>query len=134
MRYLKFLLLLSFFLLQYGTTYAWIFPEHRDIMRAGIEKLPSEKRQQLEALWKLARTGYENRLSPSVIFEGTVTSKSPIDLASWPAISGDHSVSGKDMLNIVLNSDWIDNVCEIAYELKLDLAAADSREIGRAHV
>lgn len=128
MRYLRFLLLLSFFLFQYGTTYAWIFPEHRDIMRAGIEKLSPEKRQQLEALWKLARTGYENRLSPYVIFEGTVTSKSPIDLASWPAISGDHSVSGKDMLNIVLNSDWIDNVCEIAYELKLGLAAADSRD------
>jgi len=116
------------FVLINGTTLAWLFPEHRDIMRAGIEKLSPQKRQQLEELWKIARYGSERRLSPSPIFDGTVTSASPIDLASWPAIGGDHSVSARDMLNIVLNSDWINNVCEIAYELKLGIAAADSRD------
>ncbi len=127
MRYSRFFLLLSFVVLINGASLAWVFPEHRDIMRAAIEKLSPQKRQQLEDLWKIARAGSEGRLSPSVILEGTVTSLSPVDLASWPAIGGDHSVSASDMLKIVLGSDWILNVCEIAYELKLDLANADSR-------
>jgi len=116
------------FLAQQGTGNAWIFPEHREIARAGIEKLSPERRKLFENIWKIARTGFETRLSDSVIYRLAVTSTSPVDFASLPAIAGDHSVSGKDMINIVLYSDWIGKVVEIAGELKDDMAAATSRQ------
>lgn len=109
-------------------TYCWIFPEHRDITRAAVEKLSPDQRKLLENLWKMAITGSEGRLTPELINNGDVASRHLIDFVSWPSISGDHSISSRDMLNIVLKSDWILKVCEIANDLKIELSEADSRD------
>ncbi len=109
-------------------TYCWIFPEHRDIARVAVERLSPEQRKLFEDIWKIAIKGSEGRLTPNLINNGDVSSHHLIDFVSWPAISGDHSISSHDMLNIVLNSLWILKVSEIANELKTELAQADSRD------
>ena len=129
MNRLKPLFLLILFISSFGNmTYGWIFPEHREITRAGIEKLSAEQRKFFEDLWKIARTGSEGRLSPFLIFDDGLASGTLVDFAAFPAISGDHSVSGRDMLNIVLHSTWIKSVIEIANELKSEIAGARTRE------
>lgn len=111
-------------------TYAWIYPEHREMALQGIKKLSPENRKKIDELWNLARTGFESRLYHSVIDETNTISPTLIDFAAWPAVGGDHSVSAKDMLNTVLHSDWILSVASIANELKIALAESwesDSR-------
>jgi hypothetical protein len=114
-----------FLLLMVGSSYtfAWLYPEHRDIAVLAIQNLDPRYRALLDQLWKEARKGYESRLSESVID----TTLDFIDYASWPAIAGDHSCSSENMLNNVLKTDWILEVSAIAAELKADLAAADNR-------
>jgi hypothetical protein len=109
-------------------TYAWIYPEHRDITLRGIKMLSPNYREKLDELWKLARTGHESRLFDAVIDETNAVSPRFIDFAAFPAISGDHSVSAKDMLNTVLNADWILEVAEITNELKINLAESWHRD------
>jgi hypothetical protein len=104
-------------------SYAWLYPEHRDIAVLAIQNLDPVNRTLLDSLWAEARTGYEFRLSESVID----STPDFIDYASWPAIAGDHSCSSENMLNNILKTDWILEVSAIAAELKSDLAAAKNR-------
>jgi len=104
-------------------SYAWLYPEHRDIAVLAIQNLDPRYRAQLDQLWREARIGFESRLPESVIDP----TPNFIDYASWPAIAGDHSCSSENMLNNVLKTDWILKVSESAAQLKADLAAADNR-------
>ncbi len=125
----KLLSLLILFISSYcNVSYGWIFPEHRDITRAGVERLSAVQRKLFEDLWIIARTGSETRLSSSLIYDAAIYPGTLVDFAAFPAISGDHSVSARDMLNIVLHTSWINGVIEIANELKSEIANARSRE------
>jgi hypothetical protein len=105
---------------------AWVFPEHRDISALAIERLDPAQRAQLEKLWLLARTGHEARLCEDVA--SATPQKDCLDYAAWPAISGDHSCSARDMLNIVLNAPWILAVSHVSDRLRAELAAAKRRD------
>jgi hypothetical protein len=110
-----------------GTTLAWVYPEHRRIALLAIQKLKPEHRAILDRLWADARTGYESRLTESVIDVGQGVHPTHIDYAAWAGISGDHSCSPKNMLDIVLKSDWILNVAHVAAQLELDIQASRNR-------
>ena len=43
-------------------TFAWIYPEHRDIAIVAIQSLDPERRAVLDQLWAWARVGHEGRL------------------------------------------------------------------------
>ena len=100
---------------------AWVYPEHREIALQAIEKLSIHYRTLLDKLWSEARIGYESRLTETVIDPSLSTNPQFLDYASWPAISGDHSCSAENMLNIILQSDWILDVADITAQLKIDL-------------
>jgi hypothetical protein len=118
--------LISFFL-SMSESNAWVYPEHRDIMLIAIEKLPSDYRDELEMLWSLARTGYETRLSPTVIDPELLLKPPFLDYAAWPAIAGDHSCSSEEMIYNVLQTEWIMKVADITAQLKIDLLFAKNR-------
>ncbi|MCW8961344.1 MAG: hypothetical protein OQK29_07250, partial [Ignavibacteriaceae bacterium] len=106
---------------------AWVYPEHRQIALLAIEKLSPQYRSILEKLWSEARVGYESRLTEAVIDATLSIKPKQLDFASWPAISGDHSCSAEEMLQIVLESEWILDVADVAAQLKIDLAFAKGR-------
>jgi hypothetical protein len=108
-------------------TRAWVYPEHREISLIAIEKLSFIHRSILDRLWTEARTGYELRLTKTVIDINQTTPVSILDYASWSAISGDHSCSAEDILNNVLETEWILQVASISAQLKIDLAFAKER-------
>jgi len=111
-----------------NTSFSWIYPEHRDITVAGILSLDPDRRAVLDRLWASARLGYEGRLC--VVPADATQGEKPqcLDYAAWPAIAGDHSCSGANMLANVLETEWILEVADIAARLKKDLAAAESRD------
>jgi hypothetical protein len=119
--------LLSVLILVSFRTEAWVYPEHRLIALMAIQNLNPEYRFFLEGLWSEARTGYENRLTTGVIDPDQGIKPGQLDYASWTAIAGDHSCSPRNMLDIVLQSDWILKVADIAAQLKTDLAYAKTR-------
>ena len=80
--------ILLIILIGYGSSYAWIYPEHRDITLLGVQKLDRENRSQLDKLWSEARTGFENRLTESIIDSAQTTDLTQLDWAAWPAMSG----------------------------------------------
>jgi hypothetical protein len=123
----KFILLASIFILFQTNLHAWIYPEHRDIALLAIENLSPEYQSQLDQLWAQARKGYEDRLTESVIDATQTTNPTQLDYASWPAISGDHSCSPKNLLYNVLQTEWILEVANVAAELKINLANAKDR-------
>ena len=97
----------GFFLFIYLTlnitpVFAWVYPEHRDIMLFAIQKLPADYRTSLDELWALGRTGYEFRLSEAVIEPEQLLKPEFLDYAAWPAIAGDHSCSAENMLYNIL--------------------------------
>ena len=106
---------------------AWVYPEHRIIMLTAIEKLPSDYKEELQIFWSLARTGYESRLSPTVIDPELLLNPPYIDYAAWPAIAGDHSCSAENMLYNILQTDWIMKVADITAQLQIDLQFASTR-------
>ncbi len=110
-----------------ATCYAGIYPEHRDITLAAIRKLSPERRAILDKLWADARLGHESRLSPFVADTAQGEKPAFIDYGAWPAIAGDHSVSAADLLNNVLNTEWILGVADIAAALKNNLANSSNR-------
>ncbi len=63
------------------TSYAWIYPEHRDITYVAIRKLDPGRRAVFDRLWVDARLGYESRLAAaaadSAQGEGTTTQRTP---------------------------------------------------------
>jgi hypothetical protein len=115
-------------LLGMSTTCAWVYPEHRDIFLLAIQKLNPEYRSTLDALWAEARKGYELRLTEAVIDATQSTKPIQLDYASWPAIGGDHSVSAKEMLCNIIQTDWILDVADITAKLKIEIADSKNRE------
>ena len=107
-----------------GETSVWVYPEHREITALAINNLDPGQRRILEDLWAQVRIGHENRLSAYIVDPGHGLNSEVLDLASWPAIAGDHSCSPKQMSDIILSSDWILNVEHIAVRLRNDLAEA----------
>ena len=118
-------LLIIFFCFSFS--YAWIYPEHRDIALLAIEKLSPKYRAELDKLWSKARSGYEERLTVSVIDATQTVKPSHLDYASWPAIAGDHSCSAENLLYNVLQTDWILEVADVAANLKINIASAEDR-------
>ena len=102
--------------------HAWVYPEHRDIAVLAIEGLDPERRAQFDRLWSEARAGNENRLCAAGADVGQGVAPACIDWAAMSAISGDHSCSSAQMLDTVLQSDWILAVADVAAQFKLDLA------------
>ena len=123
----NYLLCACLFVLLNSNLFAWIFPEHRDIAFIAIENLSPEYRSVLDQLWSEARRGYEERLTVAVIDATQGLKPTHLDYATWPAISGDHSCSPADLLNIVLQSEWILKVANVAAELKIALAEAKNQ-------
>jgi hypothetical protein len=117
-------LVVSLLVLGALSTLAWVYPEHRSILLLAIQKLDPERRAVLDRVWAKARVGHESRLTevPADFKQGEKPEK--IDFGAWPAISGDHSVSPQDMLNAVLESDWILDVADIAARMKTRIAEA----------
>jgi hypothetical protein len=105
-------------------TQAWVYPEHREISAMAIEQLSPELQKILQDIWSQIRIGHENRLSASIIDPSHGVESDELDLASWPAIAGDHSCSPQQMLDIILTTDWILKVEHIASRLQNNLAKA----------
>ncbi len=101
---------------------AWVYPEHRDIAVLAVEKLDPERKTVLGRLWNEARGGHERRLCEQPAEAAQGEAPACIDWAALPGIAGDHSCSGKEMTGIVLSSEWILPVADIAARLKADLA------------
>jgi hypothetical protein len=107
---------------------AWVYPEHRDITLLALQRLGPAQRALLEKLWSQARAGHEARLCAQMAYTAQGAQPTCIDYAAWPAISGDHSCSARDMLGIVLGSRWILRVARVGARLKDRLAAATRRD------
>jgi hypothetical protein len=107
---------------------AWVYPEHRDITLLALQRLDPAQRNLLEKLWSQARAGHEARLCGQMAHETQGAQPTCIDFAAWPAISGDHSCSARDMLGIVLGSRWVLRVARAGARLKNQLAAATRRD------
>lgn len=113
----------------FNATKAWVYPEHKDIMLQAIQKLEPAYRSTLDNLWREARIGFEFRLTEGAIDTAQSTNHKHLDYAAWPAIGGDHSASAKNMLDIILQSNWILDVADITARLKNDLANAVNRNM-----
>jgi len=118
-------LLISFLLP--SSSFGWIYPEHRDITVLAIQKLDPGRRAVLDMLWTDARRGYELRLSPFAADTTLGEDASSLDYGAWPAIAGDHSVSGANLLHNVLDTPWILEVADITARLKNGMATSESR-------
>ena len=103
---------------------AWIYSEHRQITARGIETLDPQRRSELDRLWELAREGHEARLCAAADAGDQGGRPTCIDLASWPSVNGDHSCSPDEMLQVILQSDWILNVARIAAKAGASIASA----------
>ncbi len=113
--------------------FAWLYPEHRDITCKAIVKLDPGRKLMLEQLWNSARKGNEARLSINVITPDQLGSPILLDYTAWPAIAGDHSTSSENMMNNILQTEWILKVADIARRLQigLDEARNQSERVNR---
>jgi len=127
MRFFRLLILIPCLFFTGFAAKAWVYPEHRRIAQLAIENLSPEHRALLDQLWALARVGNEGRLSASVIEPEQGVKPTSLDYAAWAGISGDHSCSPNNMLNIVLKSEWILNVAHIAAQLEIDIKNSKNR-------
>lgn len=103
---------------------AWIFPEHRDITVEAIHGLSPAEKAVLDRLWADARLGKETRLCEDPAAPDPPGRVPCLDLATWPALAGDHSCSPADLLSEVLDERWTPEVASVAAELKRKLAKA----------
>src|SRR5262245_53127277 len=87
-----------------------------------VEKLDPLHREIFDSFWAEARTGQEKRLCTAGADTAQGLAPECIDWAAMSAISGDHSCSAQQMLDTVLNSDWILAVADVAAQLELDLS------------
>ena len=97
-------------------------------MVEALRLLSPERRHLIEKIWSFARQKNEERFCIDAVYgDGT---KKPwcIDLASWPAIGGDHSCSPRQLLSEVESSSWIMRVAAIAAETKVALRKAKGHE------
>lgn len=123
------LLIILIIVLCQSKIFAWVYPEHRDIMLLAIQKLSPEYLNTLQTFWTEARRGYEFRLTESVIDATQTTNPAQLDYASFPAIGGDHSTSAKNMLYNILQTNWILDVASISAMLKSDLQNSTDRNM-----
>ncbi len=93
---------------------AWLYEEHRAITALGIRRLDPDRQTALARLWGGAREAFPSRLcaEPSAGNQGE--KPACVDLAAWPAVSGDHSCTPQELLRTVLESDWILRVAGVA--------------------
>ncbi|HVP69183.1 MAG TPA: hypothetical protein VMT17_18175 [Anaeromyxobacteraceae bacterium] len=112
---------------------AWIWPEHRDIAAKALRDLQPAERATLDAMWADVRALGGKQLCPAVVDSGSepsfkITSpdwqKVCIDLASFPALAGDHSCSSADLWVTVADADWSVKVVWVASRAKALLAEA----------
>ncbi len=101
---------------------AWVYPEHRDIAGLGVISLDAERLAVFNRLWAAARTGHEPRLCEKGADTEQGLKPACIDWAALSGIAGDHSCSSKELVETVLNSNWILNVAQVSAQLKADLA------------
>ena len=107
---------------------AWIYPEHRDIATEAIAQLSPADRAGLEALWKEARTVLPPTTCEPLSAGDQGLKPTCIDFAAFPALSGDHSCSPKEVLEKVLPSKWILDVARVSAETKAALASSGTRD------
>src|SRR5215471_15751132 len=110
------------------TAFAWLYPEHRNITMLAIQMLEPQQRQSLEKLWSVARRGFEARLCTELTDTTPELKPRCIDYAAWPAIAGDHSCSAREMVDDVLQAQWILNVASIGETLNRKLATSTRRD------
>jgi hypothetical protein len=115
-------------LLLSGSSSAWIYPEHRDIMAKALQDLPADQQRFFAELWTQARSGNESRYCQDMVTGDGRTAPVCLDLAAWPAIAGDHSCSPNKFLSQTLPSNWILNVGKVAAETKVGLEKAHTRD------
>ncbi|HZW87949.1 MAG TPA: hypothetical protein VFF12_02620, partial [Myxococcaceae bacterium] len=105
---------------------AWTYPEHRDISAAALERLSPARQDVIARMWKSATAGsapLKNSCStPLGGYDGSC-----LDLASWPAIAGDHSCSPENLRKDVVPSAWVMDVSRVAADLRRDLAQAPNQ-------
>ncbi len=111
-----------------GTASAWIYPEHRNIAVAGVQKLPPAERAAFDALWSEARKALPQRLCPAPSEGDQGTKPTCLDFAAIPAMSGDHSCSPKEVAEQTLPGDWILDVARVAAETQVALGQARDRD------
>jgi hypothetical protein len=105
-----------------GPVFAWVYPEHRDISILAVQDLDPARRTIFDRLWREARRTHEHRLCEQGVDVAQGLKPACIDWAALAAIAGDHSCSSREMSGIVLQSDWILAVADVAAKLKVDLA------------
>ena len=104
--------------------FGWVYPEHRGIALYAIQHLNGPEKAALDSLWTIARRGYESRLYTTPADLSGQFPPVTIDYAAWPAIAGDHSCSSANMLQTVLQTDWILKVAAISARLNTALSQA----------
>jgi len=107
---------------------AWLYPEHRNIGVAAIQKMPPGDRAAFDALWEAARQTLPDRLCPKPSEGDQGLAPRCIDFAALSALSGDHSCSPEEVAERVLSSNWILRVARVAAETEANLAKARSRD------
>lgn len=105
-------------------SHAYVYPEHRLITIAAIQKLNIQQRSTLNALWEIVQQQYTQRFSQYVIDTSKTTKGRLLDFAAWPAIAGDHSCSPAEMLQTLVKTQWILNVNDVGVQLGERLLSA----------
>jgi len=100
---------------------AWVYSEHRDIALQAVQNLSSKSRADFDQLWKISRTGFGKRLCENATDSAQGLKTDCLDWAAFSAIAGDHSCSGKEMLDNILNEKWLIDVANISAQLKTEL-------------
>src|SRR5579884_3807438 len=67
--------------LQIFPVFAWVFPEHRDIVVNAVQQLDSAHQARLQSLWSEARTAHEPRLCASPADPTQVSHPTCVDLS-----------------------------------------------------
>ncbi len=111
-----------------GSAAAWIYPEHRNIAVAGVQKLPPADRAIFDGLWSEARGALPARLCPTPSAGDQGLAPACLDFAAFPAMSGDHSCSPKEVAERTLGSDWILKVARVAAETQDNLDRSRDRD------
>jgi len=114
---------------------AWVFYEHRHIGVLAIRDLSPYQHAVLQNLWSDARKGHESRLTDSVVESHQGLNPDRIDYATWFGLAGDHSCSPGQLLNTVLESDWVLKVAAVSAHLEKNIkdAKSESAQINYLH-
>ncbi|MFV2061823.1 MAG: hypothetical protein ACC653_14145 [Gammaproteobacteria bacterium] len=118
-RLLSVIVVLSIFLP--NTAYSWVYSEHRDIAIQTVKILPEKYRTDLDNLWRDSRIGFEKRLCENAANSTPVLNTTCLDWAAFSAIAGDHSCSSNEMLDFILNENWLLEIANVSAQLKVKL-------------